>query len=89
MIPVHPFPARMAPELALAGLESLRPGSLVLDPFAGSGTVLRQATELGHRAVGFDLDPLSVLMTRVWTTPVSDDATSEMASWVLAASRVS
>jgi hypothetical protein len=27
---------------------------------------------LGHRAIGFDVDPLAVLMARVWTTPVSD-----------------
>jgi DNA modification methylase len=37
---------------------------------AGSGTVIRQAIELGHSAVGFDLDPLAVLMTQVWTTPL-------------------
>jgi DNA modification methylase len=29
----------------------------VLDPFAGSGTVLKVATELGHDAVGIDLNP--------------------------------
>jgi hypothetical protein len=34
---------------------------------AGSGTVLRQAAALGHRAIGFDLDPLAVLMSRVAT----------------------
>lgn len=68
--PVHPFPARMAPDLALSSLSALRPGSRVLDPMAGSGTVLRQAVEVGHHAIGFDLDPLAVLMTRVWTTGV-------------------
>jgi hypothetical protein len=41
---------------------------------SGSGTVLRQAVELGHKALGFDVDPLAVLMTHVWTTPV-DQAT--------------
>lgn len=68
---VHPFPARMAPELALRSLESLPPGSIVLDPMTGSGTVLRQAMALGHNAIGFDMDPLAVLMSRVWTTHVA------------------
>ncbi len=69
---IHPFPARMAPELALEGLRSLQERSIVLDPMAGSGTVLRQASELGHTAIGFDMDPLAVLMSRVWTKSVKD-----------------
>ena len=69
---VHPFPARMAPELVLHSLKLLPPGSTVLDPMAGSGTVLRQALAMGHHAIGFDMDPLAVLMSRVWTTPVQD-----------------
>lgn len=67
--PVHPFPARMAPELAIDALRLLPQGSVVLDPMAGSGTVLRHAAALGHVAIGRDLDPLAVLMTRVWNTP--------------------
>lgn len=70
---VHPFPARMAPELALDSLRDLPQNSVVLDPMAGSGTVLRQALDLGHQAIGFDVDPLAVLMSRVGTTPVQDD----------------
>jgi tRNA G10 N-methylase Trm11 len=30
------------------------PGGLLLDPFAGSGTILRAAERAGMRAVGFD-----------------------------------
>jgi tRNA G10 N-methylase Trm11 len=67
--PVHPFPARMAPDLAIRALSKLPAGSVVLDPMSGSGTVLRHAAALGHKAVGRDLDPLAVLMTRVWNTP--------------------
>ncbi|WP_372380081.1 hypothetical protein [Xanthomonas sp. NCPPB 1062] len=69
---VHPFPARMAPELALSSLADLPAGSVVLDPMSGSGTVLRQALALGHEAIGFDMDPLAVLMSRVWTTPIEE-----------------
>lgn len=72
--PVHPFPARMAPGLALESLQALPEGSVVLDPMVGSGTVLREATDLGHGAIGFDMDPLAVLMSSVWTTPVKDAA---------------
>ena len=44
----------------------------------GSGTVVRTATDLGLRAVGFDLDPLALLMTRVWCSSL-DAARLEMA----------
>ena len=70
--PIHPFPARMASGLVLERLGEIDENSRVLDPMAGSGVVLRHAIELGHEAVGFDLDPLSVLMARVWTTPISE-----------------
>lgn len=86
-LPIHPFPARMAPELALETLDSLPPKSTVLDPMAGSGTVLRQAAELGHTAVGFDLDPLAVLMSRVWTTPVSNQVVQNVLQDILADAR--
>lgn len=62
----------MAPELALASLDNLEAGSIVLDPMSGSGTVIRQAAAMGHHAIGFDLDPLAVLMSRVWTHKVDD-----------------
>jgi SAM-dependent methyltransferase len=59
-------------------------GSVVLDPMAGSGTVVRVASELRHQALGFDLDPLAVLMARVWTTPVDVSATRQAASEIVA-----
>ena len=74
---VHPFPARMAPDLALSSLLNLSEGCTILDPMSGSGTVLRQAIELGHTAIGLDMDPLAVLMSRVWTSSVSDDVIDE------------
>jgi SAM-dependent methyltransferase len=62
---LHPFPARMAPELAMGAMQGLRANSCVLDPMAGSGTVLRHAALAGHNAIGFDMDPLAVLIAKV------------------------
>ena len=80
---IHPFPARMAPNLALERLKLLDDSSLVLDPMAGSGVVLRQAIALGHEAIGFDMDPLAVLMARVWTTSVADERIEKWAKWLI------
>src|ERR1035441_654176 len=64
-LPVHPFPARMAPELALARLpRRLDEGLRVLDPMMGSGTIPVLASLQGYRAVGVDSDPLAVIIAR-------------------------
>ena len=69
---LHPFPARMAPDLAVQAIRDLAPssGALVLDPMCGSGTVLKMAAERGIQSVGADLDPLAVMMSRAATCPV-------------------
>lgn len=85
--PIHPFPARMAAELALDELRRLPIGSRVLDPMAGSGTVLRAAAGQGHRALGFDTDPLAVLMATVWTTPLDADTLRAAAAELVAEAR--
>ncbi len=81
--PIHPFPARMAPEIALARCGQLPSSAVVLDPMAGSGTVPRAAVDAGLRAIGFDVDPLAVLMTRVWTTPIDRDGLRQRASAIV------
>jgi len=68
--PVHPFPARMAPGIALDFLEKTGRPLRVLDPMMGSGTVLAVARSKGHRAIGVDIDPLAVLLSSVWTRAV-------------------
>ena len=70
LLPIHPFPARMAPELVHQSLETVPEGGRVLDPMCGSGTVARAAVESGLHCVGIDIDPLAVLIARAWTTPL-------------------
>ncbi|HZL32065.1 MAG TPA: DNA methyltransferase [Pseudolabrys sp.] len=69
---VHPFPARMASDIALAKVQDLRRNSVVLDPMMGSGTVLLAASSAGHHCIGFDLDPLSILISKVATSPLDN-----------------
>ena len=77
--PIHPFPARMAPEIVAGALEGMPRSAVVLDPMCGSGTVVRTAIEKGLHVAGRDLDPLAVLMTEVWTTPVDAGCLQEEA----------
>ena len=81
--PIHPFPARMAPGIALDALGEGKKPLRVLDPMAGSGTVLAVARANGHRAVGVDIDPLAVLLAGVWTRTVDADRVNDKAAEVL------
>lgn len=82
MKPIHPFPARMAPDLALAGIEKLPAGVRILDPMIGSGTVTRVAVEKPVTAIGIDQDPLAVLMSEVSTSRISLEKLSAAAQSV-------
>jgi SAM-dependent methyltransferase len=81
--PIHPFPARMAPGIALAALGESETPLRVLDPMTGSGTVLAVARAYGHRAFGMDIDPLAVLLAGVWTRTVDVERVRDKASEVL------
>src|SRR4051794_25042361 len=82
--PIHPFPARMAPGIALDALGEHKKPLRVLDPMMGSGTVLAVAKSRGHRAYGIDTDPLAVLLTKVWTTSIRPAVVLDEAKQVLA-----
>ena len=73
MIHIHPFPARMAPEIALTKLQDLPQGFVVLDPMVGSGMVLGTAAKLGLKAIGYDLDPLACMVSSVNGTRVDEE----------------
>lgn len=85
---IHPFPARMAPSIALKALDGAKGPLRVLDPMVGSGTVLAVARAKGHRAIGIDLDPLAVLVAGVWTRTVDSDRVNDKAAEVLERARV-
>lgn len=67
----HSYPARLHPHTAARLIEALSsPRGLVVDPFCGSGTVLIEARRLGRRAIGIDLNPLAVRLSRFKLAPL-------------------
>jgi DNA modification methylase len=84
---VHPFPARMAPGIALQVIAEAKKPLRILDPMMGSGTVVALARAKGHKAVGVDIDPLAVLISKTWTTAADVEAARTKAREVLARAR--
>jgi DNA modification methylase len=88
---LHPYPTRFAPAVPAKLIETLSaPGDVVLDPFCGSGTTLIEARRLGRSAIGVDLSPLAVLISRVKNTRLtSEDYKAAAVTVALANSLVS
>ena len=65
---LHPYLGKYVPQLVEAFLRRYaRPGQLVWDPFAGSGTTLVEANAFGARAAGCDVSAFNCLLARVKT----------------------
>ena len=68
---LHTYVAAINPPLAATLIEHYtRKGELILDPFCGGGGVLVEAALHGRRAIGCDINPLAVLMSRAKTTHI-------------------
>jgi len=62
------FPAKFHPPVVRRLIDRYtKPGDIILDPFCGSGTLLVEAAVSGRSAVGIDVDPLAVFITKVKT----------------------
>ena len=78
----------MAPDLALRRLRRVgRERRHVLDPMMGSGTIPVLAALRGHKASGFDVDPLALLIARTWGRPLDGDLLVKTAESVAGAAR--
>ncbi len=70
---LHPYKGKFIPQLVEYFLDEhtdefktetyFKTGDVVLDPFAGSGTMLVQANELGINAIGIDISEFNTLIT--------------------------
>ena len=70
---IYPYRGKFHPQMvrALLNIVGVAPGSLVLDPYVGSGTTALEASLLGIDCVGVDVSPLCVLLTHVKTRSVT------------------
>lgn len=80
---MHKYPAKILPYIPIFFLSSEDYASLddyVLDPFAGTGTVLLESIihpYLKRNAIGAEINPLARLIAKVKTTPLRMDALKE------------
>ena len=69
--PLFRFPAKFHPPIVRWALGKYgRSGSVMLDPFTGSGTAQVEAFVRGISSVGVDIDPLACLVAKAKTTPI-------------------
>lgn len=71
---MHKFWARKPHNIVRKYLESYsKEGEIVIDPFCGSGVTPTEAIKLGRKAIGIDLNPLAVFVTRMTILPINED----------------
>ena len=79
----YKYPARFSPGFVRFVLDSFtEPGDYVLDPFMGGGTTIVEAAASGRNAIGSDINSLARFVTRVKTTPLSEQDIAEIRDWV-------
>ncbi|MFX0209969.1 MAG: DNA methyltransferase [Candidatus Hodarchaeota archaeon] len=68
----HRYPAKFIPQLVFRLIkEYSKPGDRICDPFGGCGTTLVEAKLAKRPSIGFDINPLAILITKAKTTPIS------------------
>lgn len=82
----HPYPARMMPLIAKRIIEmyAMNENTVILDPFCGSGTVLVEAMVHNKCAIGFDINPLAVLIAKAKTTPIDPSVLRKVVRSIMA-----
>ena len=82
---IHRYTAKLLPHIPAFFLtSSICPShATILDPFAGSGTVLLEGMLQGHRSMGVEINPIARLIAKVKTTVFDVDRLEEAAKTVL------
>jgi DNA modification methylase len=76
------YPARFSPVFVRAVIEAYtEPGDIVLDPFMGGGTTLVEAMVLGRRAIGSDVNELSIFLAKAKVTNLEENERKALKLW--------
>lgn len=76
------YPARFSPAFAGACIEAFsEPGQIVLDPYMGGGTTVLEAMIRGRRAVGSDINSLSVFVARAKLSQLTNREARAIKDW--------
>ncbi len=63
---IHPYPAMLHPLLVNYLIKKYaKENDIIFDPFCGSGVTLLQSALNNHSSIGFDINPLSLLIAKV------------------------
>jgi len=81
---IHTYVAAMVPQLAETLVKEYVPiGQKILDPFCGGGAVLVEAIRNKRKAVGTDINPLALLISRVKSTYQPKKTIEEAVNFVI------
>lgn len=70
---LHKYPAKFFPELPRWLIKRYsKENSLIIDPFAGSGTTNLESLLLNRNSIGIDVDPFSRFLSKVKVTPLDE-----------------
>ena len=69
---IYPYKGKFHPQMirALMNIIKIQNGETLFDPFVGSGTAVLEAQILGINAIGLDISPLCVLISKVKTESI-------------------
>lgn len=68
----HAYPAKFIPQIPNSTIMKFtKEGDIIFDPFCGCGTTLVEAKLHNRNAIGVDLNPIAVLVSKAKTTPLT------------------
>lgn len=68
---IHKYPSKYIPQIPKWAIQNFtKEGDFVLDPFSGSGTTVTESLINKRNALGVDINPIAVLISKVKSTPI-------------------